>query len=167
MVEIKELSFFDSQSYLNRFQLLEKAYGADWYGAEDENATYIWLIEDINKPLGFLSYKVLILPNRIDFVYIVKIYVLKSHRGNNPILVEDERVSKILFRQIDRKDVNILTLESACKELDVYYKSLEFKYNEEISNKFSKIIGISEKIMYKQKKDIELSDEEKIFFSKE
>jgi len=60
-----------------------------------------------------------------------------------------------------------LTLESACKELDVYYKSLEFKYNEEISNKFSKIIGISEKIMYKQKKDIELSDEEKIFFSKE
>jgi len=44
---------------------------------------------------------------------------------------------------------------------------LGFEYNEEISNEFSKIIGISEKIMYKQKKDIELSDEEKIFFSKE
>ena len=120
MVEIKELSFFDSQSYLNRFQLLEKAYGADWYGAEDENATYIWLIEDINKPLGFLSYKVLILPNRIEFVYIVKIYVLKSHRGNNPILFEDERVSKILFRQIDKKGVDILTLEYACENLDFY-----------------------------------------------
>ena len=158
MVEIKELSFFDLQSYLNRFQLLEKAYGAE---------TYIWLFENIDNPIGFLSYKVLGLPNIIHFVYILKIYVLELYRGNNPILVEDERVSKILFRQIDKKGLDILTLESACKKLDFYYENLGFEYNKEISNKFSKIIGISEQIMYKQKKDIELSDEEKIFFSKE
>ena len=120
MVEVKELSFIESKKYLHLFQKLENSYGADWYDAEDEGSRYIWLIEDINKPLGFLSYKVLVLPNRIDFVYIVKIYVLKSHRGNNPILFEDERVSKILFRQIDKKGVDILTLEYACENLDFY-----------------------------------------------
>ena len=82
--------------------------------------------------------------------YIVKIYVLEDYRGEIPILIEDERVSEILFRQINRKGVNILTLESACDKLDNYYESLGFKYNEDISNIFSSIIGTKEKIMVKQ-----------------
>lgn len=124
MVEIKELFYEESRGLLYKFQVSEKAYGTEWY--EDEEATYIWLIEDIKQPLGFLSYKVLIAPNKIDFIYVVKIYVLKSHRGTNPILIDDERVSKILFREIDKKGVNFLTLESACERLDLHYQKFGF-----------------------------------------
>jgi len=164
---IKEISYINSREYLSLFQAEEKSYGTDWYDCEDENATYIWWIDvtEVNeKPLGFLSYKILILPNKIDFVYIVKIYVLKSHRGENPILVEEERVSLILFREIERKGINILTLESACETLDDYYKSLGFEYNEDISNIFANEIGTREQIMYRKAEDINLSDEEKNMF---
>lgn len=165
-IGIKELSFVQSAELLTKFQLLENSFGSDWYDCEKEEATYIWLMKDIKNPLGFLSYRVLILPNKIDFIYIVKIYVLEIHRGTNPSLIEGERVSEILFRQIDRKGVNILTLESACKELDIYYESLGFKYNKEISEEFAKIIGTGEEIMYRKKEDInmEVSDEMKELF---
>ncbi|MFK5976820.1 MAG: hypothetical protein QM493_09955 [Sulfurovum sp.] len=73
MVEIKEFSLHESQKYLYLSQRLENSYGTDWYDCE-EDAKYIWLIENIENPLGFLSYKVLLLPNKIDFIYIVKIY---------------------------------------------------------------------------------------------
>jgi len=152
-VEIRESTFENSRELLAKFQRLENSYGADWYDCEEESAKYIWLIENIENPLGFLSYKVLVLPNQIDFIYIVKIYILKSHRGQNPTRIEEERVSEILFRQIDRKDVNILTLESACEELDVYYQSLGFKYNEEMSEIFAKVIGTREQIMYRARQD--------------
>ena len=150
MIEIKELVFEDSKQFLDKFQKLENSYGADWYDCEDKEAKYIWLIKDIENPLGFLSYKILLHPNQKDFIYIVKIYVLEAYRGKIPILIEDERVSEILFRQINKKGVNFLTLESACDKLDNYYESLGFKYNEDISNVFSSIIGTKEKIMVKQ-----------------
>jgi hypothetical protein len=150
VVKIKELVFEDSKQFLDKFQKLENSYGTDWYDCEDKEAKYIWLIKDIENPLGFLSYKILLHPNQKDFIYIVKIYVLEDYRGKIPILIEDERVSEILFRQINRKGVNILTLESACDKLDNYYKSLGFKYNEDISNVFSSAIGTKEKIMVKQ-----------------
>ena len=136
---IKELSYEESKEYLYKFQIKEKSYGTDWYDCEDENATYIWLIEieNINeKPLGFLSYKKMILPIKVGFIYIVKIYTLYTHRGEKPTLFNGNRVSEILFNEIDRKGINILTLESACEKLDIYYKSLGFKYNKEISDEF-------------------------------
>ena len=164
---IREISYHHSREYLNKFQKEEKSYDVGWYDCEDKDATYIWWIEseDIpENPLGFLSYKKMILPNSIDFVYIVKIYVLKTYRGKNPILIEGKRVSIILFRELDKKEVKILTLEPACSKLDVYYKNLGFSYNEEISEEFSKAIGTSEKIMYRRKEDILFTDAERNMF---
>jgi len=130
---IKELSYEESKEYLSRFQQEEKSYGADWYDCEDHpNATYIWFlsVESISeKPLGFLSYKKMILPNKVDFVYIVKIYALHTHRGEHPILFNGKRVSEILFDEIDKKGVNILTLESACEKLDIYYEGLGYIFS--------------------------------------
>lgn len=162
---IRELSYLDSQKYLGEFQKEENSYGADWYDCEDENSQYIWWL-DIEKPLGFLSYKKMILPNKIDFVYIVKIYVLKTHRGEEAVLIDGERVSEILFSEIDKKGVNILTLESACEKLDVYYKDLGFEYNVAISNEFASVIGTREEILYRRKKSLldMMSDAEKEMF---
>jgi len=164
---IKELSYEESKEYLSKFQQEEKSYGADWYDCEDGSAIYIWLIEIgyINeKPLGFLSYKKMILPNKVDFVYIVKIYALHTHRGENPTLFNRKRVSEILFDEIDKKGVNILTLESACEKLDIYYKSLGYIFSKELSDEFARVIGTREEIMYRIKNNIKLSDEEKNMF---
>ena len=149
-VVIREFTFEDSRKFLNKFQLLENSYSCDWYDCEDENAKYIWLIKDIENPLGFLSYKILLHPNHKDFIYIVKIYVLKDYRGKTPILIDDERVSEILFRQIDMKNITILTLESSCEKLDIYYENLGFRYDPDVSNIFASAIGTNEKIMVKQ-----------------
>jgi len=149
-VVIREFTFENSRKFLSEFQLVEKSYYADWSDCEDENAQYIWLFEGIENPLGFLSYKILLHPNQIDFIYIVKIYVLKDYRGKTPILVEEERVSEILFRQIDIKNINILTLESACEKLDIYYENLGYRYDIDVNNVFSSLIGTNEKIMVKQ-----------------
>ena len=149
-VVIREFTFENSRELLAKFQLLEKSYSTDWYDCEDENAQYIWLIKDIKNPLGFLSYKILLHPNQIDFIYIVKIYVLEDYRGETPILIEEEKVSVILFRQIDRKNITILTLESSCIKLDNYYDNLGFKYYEDVSGVFAQIIGTNEKVMVKQ-----------------
>lgn len=149
MIEIKNLDFFNSKLFLKKFQALEMSYGMDWYDCEDESAKYIWIVEDIENPLGFLSYKILPHPNQTDFIYIVKIYVLNEYRGKDPVLVEEERVSEILFRQIERQEINILTLESACEELDTHYEKLGFKYIKDVSGIFSSILGTSEKIMVK------------------
>ena len=150
MVDIKNLDFLNSRNLLSKFQSLENSYYSDWYDCEDENAKYIWLIKDIENPLGFLSYKILPHLNQIDFIYIVKIYVLNDYRGTNPTLIEEERVSEILFRQIYRQGINILTLESACDELDVYYETLGFRYDKDVSEMFSHIVGTHEKIMVKK-----------------
>ena len=77
MINIQNLDFSNSKPLLDRFQILEKSYGMDWFDCEDENAKYIWVVEDIENPLGFLSYKILPHPNQIDFIYIVKIYYLR------------------------------------------------------------------------------------------
>ena len=147
MIDIQNLDFFNSKFLLNKFQALENSYGMDWYDCEDENTEYIWILEGIDNPLGFLSYKILSHPNQIDFIYIVKIYVLEDYRGKNPRLIEEERVSEILFRQIDRQGINILTLESACERLDTHYEKLGFKYNKDVSEIFSSIIGTTQKIL--------------------
>lgn len=147
MIDIQNLDFSNSRSFLKRFQILENSFGMDWYDCEDENAKYIWIIENIENPLGFLSYKILPHPNQIDFIYIVKIYVLEDYRGENPRLIEEERVSEILFRQIDRQGINILTLESACERLDTHYEKLGFKYNKDVSGVFSSIIGTAQKVL--------------------
>jgi len=168
---IRELSYQDSRSFIASFEKLENPspLSTDWVDVEEKNATYIWFLEledTIEKPLGFLSYKILVLPNTLEFVYIVKIYVLKTHRGEDPILINDERVSKILFDEIDRKDVNILTLESACTNLDVYYKRLGFEYNVDISNEFLAVIGTREEILYRRRENPSniMSDTEKEIF---
>jgi len=151
MIQITELSFLESKKLLYTFQKLEKSYGADWYDCEEEDASYIWIIENIDNPLGFLSYKVFLHPNQRDFIYIVKIYVREAHRGENPILIDNRRVSKILFREINKKDVDLLTLESADEKLDKYYKKLGFQYNADISREIASIIGINEQVMYRAK----------------
>jgi len=140
MIEVKELSFVESKPFLDIFYMEEKPTFSDWYEAEDENAEYIWVIEDLKKPRGFLSYKIFILPNSKDFLYIVKIYALNGYRGEEPILFNKERVSEILFRQIVMKGINILTLESAGEKLDAYYQQLGFEYNVEKSRIFSSVI---------------------------
>lgn len=149
MPHIEELSYNNSKAHLLKFQLLENSYGADWYGADDKASTYIWLLENVKNPLGFLSYKKLILPNKVDFIYVIKIYVLKKYRDKNPILLDEERVSEILFRQIETKSVNILTLESSCKKLDVHYESLGFEYNKDNSKIFAQAINTNSKVMHK------------------
>lgn len=151
MIDIQNLDFSNSRFFLNKFLESENAYfSTEWYDCEDKNAKYIWAIEGIDNPLGFLSYKILPHPNQIDFIYIVKIYVLSDYRGENPILIEEERVSEILFRQLERQGISILTLESACEELDTHYEKFGFKYNKDVSGVFSSIIGTSEKIMVKK-----------------
>ena len=149
MIDIQNLDFSNSRSFLKRFQILENSFGMDWYDCEDENAKYIWVINGVDNPLGFLSYKILFDSIIKEYIYIVKIYVLSQYRGQTPILIEEERVSEILFRQIERQGINILTLESACERLDTHYEKLGFKYNKDVSEIFSSIIGTSEKIMVK------------------
>ena len=49
MIDIQNLDFSNSRSFLKRFQILENSFGMDWYDCEDENAKYIWIIENIEK----------------------------------------------------------------------------------------------------------------------
>lgn len=149
MIDIQNLDFHDSKFLLNKFQGLEKSFGMDWYDCEDENAKYIWVIKGVDNPLGFLSYKILFDSSIKEYIYIVKIYVLSQYRGKTPILIEEERVSEILFRQIERQGINILTLESACEELDDYYESLGFRNIQEVNIGVSQITGTHAKIIVK------------------
>lgn len=158
---IQELNFIDSKRYLDTFYFKEKPSCSDWYEAEESNAQYIWKFANIDIPIGFLSYKVYQLPNTKEFLYIVKIFVLKEYRGESPILIENERVSQILFREIERKGINILTLESADIKLDGYYKKLDYKKNEEMNRIISPIIGKKRDIMVKIiNREVEFSEEE-------
>lgn len=170
MIKIEEFSYEDSRKYLYLFQRAEEQQrnrflGTDWYDCDDENATYIWLLNDLDEPIGFLSYKRIFLDDTKDFIYIVKVYVLKNHRGKNPILIEERRVSHILFQEIYQKGINILTLESADDKLDNYYKRLGFKYNEEISRILSgKIDSKNRQILHKIQKTNDVPDEQKALF---
>jgi hypothetical protein len=172
MVDLGELSYQDSIELIKKFELLENPnpQSMDWSYIHESKATYIWLLEDSINPLGFLSYKILLHPNKTNFIYIVKIYVLKGYKkyeGNKaeePILIEGKKVSRILFEEIYKKGVNILTLESACEKLDIYYERLGFKKNKEMSDFFAPIIGTNEQIMTKLVKEPKLSDIEKELF---
>lgn len=161
---IEELSNDDSKKYLDIFlraeeKQLKRFIGSDWYDCDDEYATYIWLLNGIDEPLGFLSYKLIFLDDTKDFIYIVKVYVLKNHRGKNPILIEERRVSHMLFQEIYQKGINILTLESADDKLDSYYKRLGFEYNEEISRILSgKIDSKNRQILHRFEKEYVISE---------
>lgn len=173
MIKIEEFSYEDSRKYLYLFQREEEQLlakqgqmlGADWYECDDENATYFWLLKDIDDPLGFLSYKPIFLDDTKDFIYIVKVYVLENYRGKNPILIEERRVSYILFQEIYQKGINILTLESADDKLDNYYKRLGFEYNEEISRILSgKIDSKNRQILHRIQKTNDIPDDvQKLF----
>lgn len=170
----EELSYDDSRKYLYLFQREEERLlglkgqflGMDWYGCDDDkDTTFIWLLKDIDVPLGFLSYKPIFWDDTKDFIYIVKVYVLENYRGKNPILMEERRVSYMLFQEIDQKGINILTLESADDKLDNYYKRLGFEYNEEISRTLSnKIDSKNRQILHRIQKTNDIPDELKAFF---
>lgn len=161
------MSYLDSREYLYKFQTTEKSFGTDWVDAEEETANYIWLLENIHDPKGFLSYKVYILQNTDEFLYIVKIYVLNDYRGEEPILINDERVSQILFRELSNKGINILTLESADEKLDTYYESLGFKYNETKSKIYSEVIDIRGRLIMVKEINKEIPEEEKQLFGEQ
>jgi hypothetical protein len=157
------MSYLESRELLNKFQILEQEhdlYLTNWVDVEDESVRYIWAIENFDDPRGFLSYKILALANVNEFIYIVKIYVLKDYRGKTPILIDDERVSQILFRQISVKDIDILTLESADEKLDKYYKSMGFEYNEEKSRIYSQIIDSKNRQIMVREINKEIPEEE-------
>lgn len=167
MMEIKEMSYMESRELLNKFQISEQEhdlYLTNWVDVVDESAKYIWAIENFEDPRGFLSYKILPLANANEFIYIVKIYVLKDYRGKTPILIDDERVSQILFRQISIKNVDILTLESADIKLDKYYKSMGFEYNEEKSRIYSQVIDSKNRQIMVREINKEISEEEMQLF---
>ncbi len=172
---IRELSYEKSIEFIKHFESLEQPniQGMDWTEIYTKDAKYIWFLElddMIEKPLGFLSYTKYILYNQINFLYIVKIYVLKTHcqgaeKNENPILINGKKVSEILFEKIDEKDINILTLESASDNLDVHYRKLGFKYNTDISIEFSSRIDTKgRKIMYRRKEEISLTEAERNMF---
>lgn len=170
---IQELDYNNSRKYLEYIEKVSLSkctcleeiskFLFDWEEATDKTSQYIWVQNDIESPLGFLSYKIYPIPNSKEFLYIVKIYVLSEYRGENPILIDDERVSQLLFREIERKGINIFTLESANSKLDIYYKKLGFIENVEINRILSPIIGKNRKIMARiNNKDELLSHTEKI-----
>ncbi len=163
----------ESQNLLNYFNELEKAYlTIDWIGSEDGDK-YIWLIDDSfipEKPIGFIAYKEYLLHNKEEFIFIVKIYVLKGFsRVSNPHLIEKKKASEILFERVEALGKPIITLESACEKLDNHYKDFfGFKYNVEVANQFSTIIGNKgEHIMYKKvnapKLDISKDEQNRLF----
>lgn len=168
-----ERSRDESQNLLNYFNDLEKAYlTTDWSGSEDGDK-YIWLIDNSvvpEKPIGFIAYKEYLLHNKKEFIFIVKIYVLKGFsRVPNPFLIDDKKASMILFERLEALGKSIITLESACEKLDKHYEYFfGFIYNDDIANQFSEIINIKgEHIMYKKintpKLDISKDEQDKLF----
>jgi hypothetical protein len=151
---IKELSRKDSEEYLDLFEALEykNSYpSCDAYDNRDANF-YIWLIDISNTnelPIGFIGYNIFVLSKKEEFIYIVKFYVFGAYKKYmNPdgeaTLINGEKASNLLFERVKLKDKNIITLTSASESLDEYY-SIEygFEFNDEISEKFAEIIGIS------------------------
>lgn len=166
-MEVKELSIEDSRKLLYDFQILEQKhdfYLSDWFDAEDDEAIYIWVIENSKDPRGFLSYKKFYIADIKDFIYIVKIYVLKEYRGNNPQLVNNERVSNILFNEIFRKGIDILTLESADEKLDTYYENKGFIYNQDLSTTYSQVIDSKNRRIMVRENENNIPEEELEFF---
>jgi hypothetical protein len=173
VIEPINLSRDASETLLSYFNVLEKAYlTTDWAGSEDGDK-YIWLIDNSvlpEKPIGFIAYKEYSLHNMEEFIFIVKIYVLKGFsRVPNPHLIENKKASNILLERLEALGKPIITLESACGKLDKHYEDFfGFKYNVEIANQFSKIIGIKgEHIMYKKinapKLDISKDEQNRLF----
>ncbi len=176
-VIMRELSKPESQEYIDRFQRLEYSYrvaSTDWYGSEDANF-YIWLIDITSEPeipIGFIGYKVFALDDGEAFIYIVKFFVLKEYKKynnrSNVKLVEGEKVSSLLFKEIKSKGMNIITLTSANSKLDIYYtNAYGFTHNEQICGKLADIIGeFSEGLLYLEviKKNFKVEDNLKNLF---
>lgn len=176
----KELSRDESQKYLDLFQRLEykdrcTSY-ANWYDSDDANF-YLWLVDSTDKveiPIGFIGYNLFALDNGEEFIYIVKFFISREYRTyNNPNdikLIEEEKASSLLFREIISKGKNIITLTSASKKLDTYYsKEYGFVYDEEICEKLANIVGeLSEGFLYLElgieKRDLKIEEEFKNLF---
>ena len=172
MIEPINLSRDESETLLSYFNILDKAYlTTDWAGSEDGDK-YIWLIDNSfepEKPIGFIAYKEEFLHNTEEFIFIVKIYVLKGFsRVHNPHLIDNMKASEILLKRLEALGKPIITLESACEKLDKHYETFfKFIYNEDIANLFSKTLGIEGKhIMYK-KNNTQKSDSSESAISKD
>lgn len=148
----EDLSKEKSQEYLDLFQKLEyqnRVPSTDWDGGENANS-YIWLVDvtDGSKiPIGFIGYDTLALPNGEEFIYIVKFFVFGKYKKycnqGDVKLVEGEKVSSLLFKEVKSKGKSIITLTSASKKLDTYYqKEYGFIYDEKISEKLASIVGV-------------------------
>jgi len=153
VLRVVERNYRQSEELLKEFQITEKVFGCEWDDAEDENANYIWVVDIVEseRPIGFLAYKLLYLREKTEFTYILKLFVLNEYRGENPILMEDERISKVLFNTVVRKGYKIVTLEPSCERLEEHYQEeFGFKYIETISKIFANVIDATKyrKILY-------------------
>lgn len=175
----KELSRKESQEYLDRFQQLEyhnRLSTMDWHGSDSANF-YIWSIDitsGIEIPIGFIGYNFFALANGEEFIYIVKFFISREYRTydnpNDVKLIEEEKASILLFREIISKGKNIITLTSASKKLDTYYsKKYGFVYDEEICEKLANIVGEpAEGFLYlalgTEKRDLQIENAPKNLF---
>lgn len=174
---IEKYDQYDSKEYLDLFYNSEKPLDMDWYES-DEADQYIWVFDISTEkkfPIGFLGFKEFQFQNEEEFIYIVKIYVFgpyKKYNNTEEVKVIDRgKVSKVLFDEIKvrAKGKTLLTLESASKKLDTYYKTIGFEFNTDISNKLSDIIDYKERdIMYldlkKDERKLSSDDELKNLF---
>lgn len=147
----EELSREESQQYLALFQKLEyksRLPSTDWYGGDDASF-YIWAVDitDGEKiPIGFIGYDLFALSKDEEFIYIVKFFVLGEYKKyyNKSVvkLIEGEKLSSILFKEIIAKGKNIITLTFANEKLkDHYNREFGFIHNKEISEKLADIVG--------------------------
>lgn len=147
----EDLSKEKSQEYLDLFQKLEyqnRVPSTDWDGGDDANF-YIWAVDitDGGKiPICFIGYDLFALSKDEEFIYIVKFFILGEYKKyyNKSVvkLIEGEKLSSILFKEIIAKGKNIITLTFANEKLKHYYnREFGFIHNKEISEKFADIVG--------------------------
>lgn len=153
MLSVIERDYRRSQVLLKEFQITEQVFGCEWDDAEDYAANYIWVVDIVEseRPIGFLAYKLLYLKQEKAFTYILKLFVLNEYRGEDPVLMDGERVSKVLFNTVVRKGYEIVTLEPSCERLEEHYQDeFGFKYVETISKIFADAIDAVKyrKILY-------------------
>jgi|GEM_PF-3873292 len=176
----KDLPKKESQEYLDQFQILEYkdrcTNYANWYDSDNANF-YLWLVDTTDKieiPIGFIGYNFFALANGEEFIYIVKFFISREYRTydnpNDIKLIEEEKASSLLFREIISKRKNIITLTSANEKLDTYYsKEYGFVYDEEICEKLASIVGENaEGFLYLElgieKRDLQIEDAPKNLF---
>lgn len=152
MIKFQELSYRDSSKFLYQFHQFEKKSYQDLYTDRKNDARYIWALENGENPIGFLSFNLFKLANHeTQFIYIVKIYVTEKYKGKEAILIENDKISAILFKYIENKNIPILTLVPANDNLNNYYGRLNFKQlPSEIMEIYQKTINTQDIIFWKK-----------------